>query len=391
MVDRPLDDMTTVERIEDLEGFRRIREAWDDLLADSDADVPFLTWEWLYTWWTHLSLGRRLCILAVRRGGTLVAIAPLAARRRGLSGLLTLPTLEFLGTGHVGSDYLDLIVRRGHEAIATQALAEHLDRGDLALELGQLRKDGCAARELAGRLRLRGWRLSDQAADVCPYARLAGHTWGSYLEGLGSSHRYNFRRRLRNLSKRFEVRMERATSPGERHQALELLIAMHNQRWSERGGSNALHTPSLVAFHREIVGRSSERGWLRLLVLWLDDRPVASLYGFMYRRVFYFYQAGFDLEHRKDSVGLVTMGLAVKSAIEEGAEEFDMLHGSEEYKFRWTREVRALEKLDLYPPHARGALSRGAVELGRNARRLARRLLPRALPARIRHGGDGAA
>ncbi len=382
--------MTTVERIEDLEGFQRLREAWGELLTDSSAAVVFLTWEWLFAWWKHLSGGRRLFILVVRRSREIIAIAPLAARRRGFTRLLALPRLEFLGSGNVGSDYLDLIVRRGHEETAIQALSEHLDRAHITVELGRVRKEACIARDLAGRLQRRGWSLSDAATEVCPFIRLSGHSWDSYLESLGPRHRYNFRRRLRNLSARFDVRMQQAGSPGARGRALDSLVAMHNLRWRERGGSNALHTPALVSFHREVVGWTSERGWLRLLILSLNDRPAATLYGFVYRRVFSFYQAGFDLEHRKDSVGLVTLGLAIKSAIEEGAEEFDLLHGSEPYKFHWAREVRALERLELYPPHARGALSRGAAELGRNARRLARRLLPRAVPARIGHGGDGA-
>ena len=76
--------------------------------------------------------------------------------------------------------------------------------------------------------------------------------------------------------------------------------------------------------------------------------PVAALYGFFYQRVFYFYQSGYDPRYRKHSVGLVTMGLAIKSAIEDGAEEYDMLHGDESYKFQWAKDVRELEHLELY-------------------------------------------
>jgi len=368
--------MTTVERIEDVEAFWRLRTAWNELLADSDADRLFLTWEWLFTWWRHLAAGRRLYLLLVRHGGELIAVAPLASRRRGLSGLLALPMLEFLGGGDVGSDYLDIIVRRGREETAVRAIAEHLDEEDVVLELRQLARRDCLARALAGQLRMRGWVQSEVAPDVCPFIRLSGHSWESYLATLGPRHRYNFRRRLRSLKRRFDVRLQRADSERERCDAFELLVSMHNLRWSERGGSNALHTPALVAFHKESIEQTSARGWLRLLILRLDDRPAAILYGFMHRRVFSFYQSGFDLACSKDSVGLVTLGLAIESAIEEGAEEFDLLHGSEPYKFQWAREVRELHRLELYPPHARGAVSRAAAELGRNVRGLARRLRP---------------
>src|SRR5207245_43184 len=81
-----------------------------------------------------------------------------------------------------------------------------------------------------------------------------------------------------------------------------------------------------------------DRGWLRLSELRLDGRPAASLYGFRYRDTFSFYQSGFDPAYARDSVGLVTMGLAIRSAIEEGAAEYDLLHGDEAYKFQWARE-----------------------------------------------------
>ena len=66
-------------------------------------------------------------------------------------------------------------------------------------------------------------------------------------------------------------------------------------------------------------------------------------------------KSGYDPRYRKQSVGLLTMGLAIKSAIEEGAEQYDMLHGDESYKFHWAKEVRELEHLELYAPDARDA------------------------------------
>ena len=64
---------TTIEKIEDAAGFEKLREEGNDLLRRSASDCLFLTWEWLHTWWTHLSEGRRLRILAVRCDGELAA------------------------------------------------------------------------------------------------------------------------------------------------------------------------------------------------------------------------------------------------------------------------------------------------------------------------------
>ena len=66
----------TIECIDSTWGFTALRPEWNALLRDSASDCPFLTWEWLHTWWTHLSGSSRLRIAAVRAGSELVALAP---------------------------------------------------------------------------------------------------------------------------------------------------------------------------------------------------------------------------------------------------------------------------------------------------------------------------
>ena len=362
--------MLAVDCIEDAAAFARLRPEWDELLAASESDCPFLTWEWLYTWWRHLSGCRRLHLVTVRRGRRLLAIAPLAIRPGEPLRLLPFPVLEFLGSGVVGSDYLDLIIRRGEEKACLSALASHLSGSGLTLELSQLRAGSMRASGLARGLEDMGWRSVEEDAGVCPYVDLAGHGWDSYLATLSSAHRYNFRRRLRNIHKHFEVRFEQAGEETQRRELLRQLMALHRERWSRVDVSGAFNTPTLVAFHDEWSRLALQRGWLGLFLLSLDGRPAASLYGFRYKDVFYFYQSGFDPAFNRFSVGMLVLGLAIRSAIEEGMHECDLLHGDEEYKFKWSSGQRRLLRLSLCPPSARGALHRRALALRRNVKRL---------------------
>src|SRR5688572_9241094 len=52
--------------VDDARGFAALRQEWTDLLADSESDSLFLTWEWLHTWWTHFAGSRRLFIVTMR-------------------------------------------------------------------------------------------------------------------------------------------------------------------------------------------------------------------------------------------------------------------------------------------------------------------------------------
>jgi CelD/BcsL family acetyltransferase involved in cellulose biosynthesis len=375
--------LLSVTIIHDMEGLLGLRDGWNELLRDSASDCLFLTWEWLATWWKHLSGDRRLFVVVVRSGPTLAAIAPLAIRPPAISAILPFPSLEFLGTGSVGSDYLDIIIRRGLEREALDALSVCLADRNCMIEMGQIPMSASAALELGRTLGRRRWSHSVEEANVSHYITLSGHTWDSYLASLSREHRYNFRRRLRQLQAVYDVRFETVRSETGRREALVRLIGLHKARWQEHGLSNAFHTPGMLRFHEELTRLACERGWLRLATLSLDGEPVAGLYGFRYRNVFYFYQSGFDPAYAKHSVGLVTMGLTIRGAIEEGVEEFDMLRGVEDYKRHWARETRSLARLEIYPPDLRGMVYRRAMELRRAARRAARSVLPRVLAHKL--------
>jgi len=192
---------------------------------------------------------------------------------------------------------------------------------------------------------------------ICPYIPLVGHTWDSYLATLGASHRANVRRRLRALEQKFDVQFERVTGERDRRDALERLTHYHESRFDS--GGTAFRTAALCAFHEEATRRFLDRGWLRMFVLRVNGATAAVMYGFLYNGTFYFYQHGFDDSYQQYSIGLVLMALSIRAALEEGAAEFDLLWGTEPYKFLWARHTRELHNVHLFPPHLGGRLHRG--------------------------------
>jgi len=343
--------------------FSALRPEWSSLLRASASASPFLTWEWLHTWWTHLGGSSRLRMVAVRAGTELIAVAPF----RAATGTAYLPCLDMLATGDVGSDYLDVIVRRGREAEALPAIEQFVRSQCTTLRLTHL-GPSAVADLLADRLHASGWARTTTAGGTCPYIPLAGHTWDSYLATLGSSHRANVRRRIRALDQKFDVRFERGTGDTQRREALAKLFEYHDRRFDERG--TAFGTDDMRAFHDELTRRALDRGWLRMFVLRLDGAPVAVMYGFLYDGTFYFYQHGFDEQFQQHSIGLVLMALSIRAAIDKGAGEFDMLWGVEPYKFLWARQTRELRTLLLFPPRIGGQIHRGLYHARRQAKAL---------------------
>ena len=341
-----------VQHVNNTVDLDRLRDEWDGLLEASAANNIFLTWEWVRTWWKYLAERRQLQVVALRQGGELIAIAPLGVRRASLRSMLPFRSVDFLGSGTAGSDYLDVIVRRGREEEAADALAHAVDPS-LMLELNRLRSDAMAF-HIAGRLQRSGWVGQVEENGVCPFIDLRGHSWTSYFASLSGEHRYNVRRKLSALGSNFEMVFERVEDPLQCAPSVHLLIELHQQRWREHGRSDAFHTQEHVEFHEEFAMHALRRGWLRLYVLRLDGRPVSAIYAFRYGPRFCFYQSGFDPQYARYSVGVASMALSIKSAIEEGAQEYDFLHGDEPYKFHWAKESRKLARIRLFPPGRRG-------------------------------------
>jgi len=342
-----------VQDIENTRDFDSLREEWNALLERSSANGVFLTWEWIRTWWTHLAERHQLSIAAIRSEGRLVGIAPLAIRPAAIKRLFLFSCGEFLGSGTAGSDYLDLIVEKGSEEAVFEALAPDLARANRMLEFGQL-KSGSQAARFAQFLERRGWRSGTTKVGTCPLIDLHGHTWTSYLTSLSSEHRYNVKRKMNSLAKHFEVTFERVENEIQLGPVLAVLIDLHKKRWLEHGDSDAFHTTGHEAFHREFTRLALQRGWLRLYVLRLNGQAASAVYALRYGTTFSFYQSGFDPQYAKQSVGLVAMAYSIKAAIEEGAEEYDFLHGTEAYKFHWANGSRDLERIQLHPPGLNG-------------------------------------
>jgi CelD/BcsL family acetyltransferase involved in cellulose biosynthesis len=355
-------------------GFLGLREEWSELVRASVTDSPFLTWEWLHTWWTHLCGSRQLALLTVRRGNSLIAVAPLSISRDRLPWL---SHLEFLGTGWAGSDYLDVIAPSDAEDECVGVMSDWLRRQRHSLYLDHVPGEGATSARLAARLGGQGWHVRMWPSGSCPFARLAGHCWDSYLATLTPSHGSRFRRDLATLNKKFIVGFNQVASEGERQDALAALMKFHDQRWTHRGGSTAFRTPALRGFHQEVTRRALQGDWLRMFVLTLNDRPAAVAYCFLRNGRYYLYQHGFDAEYGHYSVGLVMLGLSIRRALDEGACEFDMLWGDEPYKFRWAVSARLLTRFELFPSHLGGRVHHHTLDAERCLRTLARRIFPR--------------
>ena len=311
------------------EEFAEAREPWQELLAESDADPLFMSWDWQWRWWAHhrRSLKAELRVLgAYTDGGRLLAIAPFYSRVVRSVRLLPVRRLELLGSawrtnGAVFSEYLDLIVARDTraEVVAEAAawISQRLEWDDLVISYSKAQS---AASSLVGE-HLAAVAHARQVDDSVAYSAILPNTFPEYVDALSS----NTRRKVLNQRAKLRSPEVVAAGAGDIEKFLDLLLRFNASRWQSRSGT--AHD-GFRRFHNDFAACMARTGALRLTMLREEGRPVSMMYNVRVAGAEYYLQSGFDPDMaRGRSPGYLHFGYALEGACADGVEKFDMLCG----------------------------------------------------------------
>lgn len=317
-------------------------------LIASRPDVGvFVSRAWLSGLFAEPPSGVEPQLVLFREGAVLRAVAPIAVRRRRAHVVVGL-----LGGG-VRSDRVDMLAARGFEAVCADAflawIGDAFGRGYI-IELRDVPADsplwGALLRAKAGRTPLVCEPLETH---VLPYLGLA--------ESRGYSPKALDKDRCK-LQRRGKVRIELLQDPSDAISAFDSLSEFLHARWRDHGGS-AFEHPSVDRFHRHVIPLLLRDGYLRMIRVSIDMRPIAVFYGLSVAKWWGYYMPGFDREWAgRIHLGQINTAAAIDLAEREGAEEFDFLKGVEPVKYLWPVRERSAWDVDVYSAHSTSQLSR---------------------------------
>jgi CelD/BcsL family acetyltransferase involved in cellulose biosynthesis len=318
-----------------------LREDWARL-AEAGRNL-FGTWEWSELWWRHYGGGRPLRIAVSRDDdGEIAALVPLF-----VWSTRPLRTLRLLGHGH--GDRLGPICAQNDAPTATRALRLALAAEPHDVFVGDwVAGDRDWASVLGGRVvRATGYPILD----------LQGDSWPEFL----AKQSRRFRKSVRfgrNRLERHDAVEYRYAAPATLENDLDAAFRLHRARFADHPG--CLFCGEHEAFQREFAAIALERGWLRLLLLEVDGRPVGLEYGFLFQDTYFAYQGGRDPAWDRESVGFLLEVESIRRTLEEGGIEYRFLGGEEDYKYRYPAEDPRLETV-VVPGSRRGRLASAAL------------------------------
>lgn len=317
--------------------FQKRKDEWNALVMSSSQPNVFLTFEWVSLWWKWFGQNNKLCLLEIIEGNRLVAIVPLYEGFISVLPGMKMLALRFVGDGGpVYPDYLGPILAKDDahlmESIADLVMAS-AGSNVVAMLLSSMQLDSSDNKALVDFCN-KNFSTETSEDEVCPYISLPGD-YETFLSGLGRRRRELARRQLRKAEKKFNVRIECCDTADSVDVAFDHLRTIYSKSFRGQELNSCFNRDDYFGFHREVAKSFADNKWLRLYLLWFDERPVAFVYGYMFNNIYWYYQTAYDQEYRDSGAGSVAIQLVIKSVIDQGAKEFDFLRGDEAYKFHF--------------------------------------------------------
>jgi CelD/BcsL family acetyltransferase involved in cellulose biosynthesis len=326
-----------LQRINELNDFEI---DWNQLVSHSLDNNPFLTYEWLTSWWKQYGKGRTLKLFtANNREGAPFLIAPIMYSTYKRFGI-KLRKAEFVTTPD--SDYNTFLVTNYEGATKAlnpliESIMEDLTDAD-SFRLSDVPENSYTAKLLEN-VNLNGLGTNRSVINTCPYVTLPNNH-EIYLQTLGPHMRKSLKRCERQALKDYKVEFIKYDKIGNVKEAMKIFFELHQKRQSQKGETGLFDESANRTFHLDVANAFAEKDWLALFFLTFNDEPVSCIYGYEYNKKLYFYLSGLNPEYAKYRPGHLAIKNLIRYGMEKGLKEFDFLRGNEPYKTLWGTKIR---------------------------------------------------
>ncbi|MBI3521675.1 MAG: GNAT family N-acetyltransferase [Chloroflexi bacterium] len=301
--------------------------AWSALADQRSEPSIFLTPEWL-------------SVARAHDAGTSITLA-IGDPVRGIAALARDPDGAIRFAGGELTDLQDVVAAPGTEAAAAGALGRWLARErPPCVRLSFVFEDSPTLPAVATELTRAGYAVTQRRLVTSPSLPLPAD-FETYVQSLGKKERHELRRKLRRLETTATASY-RTVSDAERPAVLDRFFELHRL---SHGRKADFMTPPVERFFRDVAEALAPLGRLRLGALHVDGTDVAILFGFAYRQTLALYNAAYDPGLSSLSIGIASHAWAIRDAIAEGMNVYDLLRGDEPYKYDLGARDRYLAEL----------------------------------------------
>lgn len=342
----------TVTIVSTLDGFRELKEIWNELALKSELYIPWLCWEWFDLYLRHFEDNAKLLITLLYKDNEICLIAPFVIKKELYKGITNVNKIELMGNAHstarsiifngsVKKEKIDCLttlfsffktVYRDWDIMELNRIPEQNDIFNIFVTVAE-------------------------AAHIRYRAHSCCGNW--YINGINNSAAY-FANRPEDFLKQIENKKKRLHKVRDWHfkilinedsldHYLDLYDGIRDQSWKalEHG----------KVFVRSFTKHAAQKGWLRLALLFSGDIPIAAQKWLVCDKRAYIWDLIYHEDYKKYSPGSILSAELFKYVIDrDKVIEIDYLTGDEPYKKFWTPCRRERKEIMIFNNSYKGRL-----------------------------------
>lgn len=287
--------------IEDIDEFKACKEDWYSILNEKDNHNPYVSFEWILSWWDFFGEGHRLYILVLKDNERCLGFSPLMVCRSGL-----LKIYRFIGRPQCSK--MCFVVRNNWEKVFLDYIIPHLQsiRGPALIDLcGLCEKDPC--------FQLLDKMLQNNSADNNNRNRVYTRARNRYLMDFEQESMESFlnRNKKHNTIKRvltMEQRLSKLCSlefdriPKSQ---VNQIFPLHEKRWCKKTDNNGFGKGELKRFFSNLAFTEDISSFrCQVYRMKAGSLTIAFIYTFICKDTVYIYRLAHD-----DDFGIYKPGL----------------------------------------------------------------------------------
>lgn len=327
--------MKTVRVYQD---FHLLPKTYNDLFRTAEnQDGVFFSAEWFMNL-EQAALGKegRLRLYAVESDSTstpLLALPMFATRQAGRFGLRKLSAFTNYYTSLFGPVSLQPISGNSDSMqLLAETIARESPRWD-SVDLHPLDAQSQAYQCVLQTLRRAGMVVQPYFCFGNWYLEVAGRSYREYFATLPSKLKNTIKRKLVQLEKNGTVSIRILTGPEDVSEGIAAFSHVYASSWKE--------PEPYEEFMPGLIRLCAEKGWLRLGMAYLDERPVAAQLWIVCAGVASIYKLAYNEQFGHLSIGTILTSRLMEHVIDvDQVREVDYLTGDEAYKKDWMSHRR---------------------------------------------------
>lgn len=343
--------MLRMEVVRTRERMGMLKKAWDRLVQECPALIPFATYDWMECCLTKEQ--RPLFVICLWKDDELVGVAPWwlrIHRRRGFR----VRQLEFISSAD--TPWADIVMREKDRSPVLEQVFHGLCT-DFAVEWDVLSLQHWPEYS-PNRSWVEHWlRVHRYRSFGTIFARIPCVPIQESWEAFASTKPQRTRKTQRNIENRVaklpNVSVE-CHRGGEVEPLMTEVLAIAKKGWKFQEGKSLANEPRTIDFFSRLTERAVANGWLFLWVLRVDGVPVAMEYDLTDGRRVFALRSDFDETYRDCSPGRYLETHILKWLFEHQWEEYQYGPGVNPYKLFWATAIRQTVKLDIFNQTWRG-------------------------------------